>query len=109
MNRTIGYLFHYINGTTADDLIYKLFCKIYFLHNYFFKRSSTETSRAFAILWIVSMVGLGLSSNSILTTVLSDKSASLESLSCESPLSCRYRLMFLPIVDIVDYNVWKVI
>src|SRR3989344_3937565 len=62
---------------------------IWFLHNYFFKRSSTDTPRAFAMLCIVSIVGFGLSSSSILTTVFSDKSASFESLSCESPFSCR--------------------
>ena len=61
------------------------------------------------MLCIVSMVGFGLSSSSILTTVLSERSASLDSLSCESPFSCRNCLMFFPIVDIVYYNVWKVI
>src|SRR3989338_9887550 len=30
MNRTIGYLFHYINGTATDDFIQKVFWKFCF-------------------------------------------------------------------------------
>src|SRR3989338_145398 len=62
-------------------------------------KSSTPTSNALAILVSVSMVGFGFTPDSTVTTVLRDKSASLDRRSWEIPLSCRIFFKFLAIFE----------
>src|SRR3989344_7127766 len=101
MNRAIRYLLHYINGTTADNLIQKVFWKF---HIYFIK-SSMGIFNALAIFFRVSIVGLSCFPASMLIIVLLETSARRANFSCDKPVFSRHRFTVFAMLFLLDSNI----